>query len=202
MLWSFKEPDRYWPLTLTAMILSLLNLWMMEYFYSLELVRPFIIFYALYQYRNLAAFLGCGKTNIHPLAAVFIHFPVNCFLSRVYFHQCRLSKCFGCSQLKANPLSAIFKLIKQVLSDLWLVRGAGMVAEHSSGPIHLWMAHAQTLLYLFTFLIVGALVFLCLHRYIHDEDGKNNRPALWALFIGCVAMLLGWWSVLAGNPKS
>ncbi len=189
MLWSFKLPDRYWLLTFTAMLLSLLNLWMMEYFYFLELVRPFIIFYALYQIQPGQRFWVIAKQSFIRWLPYLSIFLLNVFYRAFVFTNVAYQNVLV-AELKSNPLSAIFKLIKQVLSDLWLVSGQAWLRAFQwpnpsvDGP-------RTTLLYIFTFLSVGALIFLFLHRYIHDDDGKNNKPALWAIFIGFVAMLLG-----------
>ena len=49
MLRAMKTPGRYLLYTVPAMALSALNLWMLEYFYSLEMIRIVIIFYVLWQ---------------------------------------------------------------------------------------------------------------------------------------------------------
>ena len=171
------------------MILSLLNLWMMEYFYFLELVRPFIIFYALYQIQPGQRFWDvANRTFIRWLPYLSI-FLLNVFYRAFVFTNVAYQNVLV-AELKANPLRATLKLAKQVLSDLWLVSGRAwsMVFQLPNptmdGPL-------TTLLYVFTFLSVGVIVFVFLNRYIHDENGNINRPALWAIFIGFVAMLLG-----------
>jgi hypothetical protein len=47
MLRAFDDPRRARLFTALALLFSALNLWMMEYFFFAELVRPFIIFFAL-----------------------------------------------------------------------------------------------------------------------------------------------------------
>lgn len=46
-LWSLRSRPRYWPLTILGMLFSALNLWMLEYFFVLELFRPFLILYSV-----------------------------------------------------------------------------------------------------------------------------------------------------------
>lgn len=44
---ALDEPNRFRLHTFLALLFSALNLWMMEYFFFLELIRPFIIYFAL-----------------------------------------------------------------------------------------------------------------------------------------------------------
>lgn len=189
MLWSFKRTDRYWILTLVAMVLSLLNLWMMEYFYFLDLLRPVVIFYALYQTQPAGRFWDVVKQTFVRWLPYLLVFLVNVFYRAFVFTNVAYQNVLV-GELKANPLAAILKLIRQVLSDLWLVSGQAWLRVFQlpnpsvDGPL-------TTLLYVFTFLSVGAIVFLFLNRYIRDENGRDHKPALWAIFIGFTAMLLG-----------
>jgi hypothetical protein len=47
MLLAIDQPKRYWLWTSTGMLSSALNLWMMEYFFTLELIRIAVIWTAL-----------------------------------------------------------------------------------------------------------------------------------------------------------
>lgn len=42
-MWAVRRPDRRVPFTIAGMVLSALNLWMMEYFFVLELIRPLLL---------------------------------------------------------------------------------------------------------------------------------------------------------------
>lgn len=189
MLWSFQYPNRYWLLTVGAMILSLLNLWMMEFFYFLELVRPFIIFYALWQTEPGQRFLQIAKQTFIrwlPYLAIFL---LNVFYRAFVFTNVAYDNVL-LSELRANPLATLLKLIPQVLKDLWLVsvQAWSSVFQFPNPSID---GPRTTLLYAFTFLLAGVVVFFFLYRSIRDEDGNDRRPALWAVFIGLLAMLLG-----------
>jgi len=47
MLWAIDQPKRYWLWTSIGMLFSAFNLWMMEYFFTLELMRIGVIWTAL-----------------------------------------------------------------------------------------------------------------------------------------------------------
>ena len=66
-----------------ALLFSVLNLWMMEYFYFLELIRPFIIFYALYQLGAAASVLANRAPDLRDLAALFTDLSDQCVLSQL-----------------------------------------------------------------------------------------------------------------------
>ncbi len=189
MLWSFRMGDRYWVLTIVAMTLSLLNLWMMEYFYFLELVRPFIIFYAFYKTETGQRFVTLAKRTFLywlPYLAVFL---LNVFYRAFVFTNVAYKNVL-LSNVRADPLGAGLTLVKQVFSDLWLVsvtawsRVFQLPNPSVDGP-------RTTALYIFTFLAVGILVYLFLNRYLHDEKALTRNSALWIIFIGLMAMILG-----------
>jgi hypothetical protein len=188
MLWSFRKPERYWWLTIGAMILSLLNLWMMEFFYFLELVRPFIIFYVLYKTEAGQRFWSVVKrTFLYWLPYLFV-FLLNVFYRAFVFTNVAYENVL-LSDLRADPFGTIITLIKQVFLDLWLVSVQAWLQVFQlpnpslDGP-------RTTLLYAVTFLLVGLIVFVFLNKYVRDEEGRTGHAAQWAIFIGFMAMLL------------
>jgi hypothetical protein len=162
MLWSFRMPDRYWMLTIAAMTLSLLNLWMMEYFYFLELVRPFIIFYALYRTEAGQHFIDVAKRTFLywlPYLAVFL---LNVFYRAFVFTNVAYKNVL-LANLRTDPFGTSIALIKKVLSDLWLVTVQAW-ARIFQLPNPSVDGSRTTALYIFTFVAVGQLVFLMLKR--------------------------------------
>ncbi len=189
MLWSFKRPERYWVLTVAAVILALLNLWMLEYFYFLELIRPFLIFYALVSSQPGQRFVQTLKQTLVRWSPYLVAFLLNVFYRAFVFTNVAYDNMLV-SELRADPLNAMLKLIGQIFSDLWLVTGKTWASVfHFPSPAV--DGPRTTLLYAFTFVVVGFLVLLFLGRYIRDETNRDNRPTLWVIFIGLMAMLLG-----------
>ncbi|HET9914856.1 MAG TPA: hypothetical protein VFQ13_23400 [Anaerolineales bacterium] len=189
MLWSLRKPERYWLLTIGAMVLSLLNLWMLEFFYFLELVRPFIIFYALYKTEAGQRFWTLAKrTFLYWLPYLFV-FLLNVFYRAFVFTNVAYKNVL-LSDLRADPLGTIVGLIRQVFLDLWLVSVQAWLQAFRfpnpsvDGP-------RTTILYAIIFLFVGMLVFLFLNMYVRDEKAGVNNASRWMIFIGLLAMLLG-----------
>ncbi len=192
MLWSFRMPRRYWLLTIGAMILSLLNLWMLEFFYFLELVRPFIIFYALYKTEAGQRFWPVAKRTFLYWLPYLLVFLLNVFYRAFVFTNVAYKNVL-LSDLRADPLGTTVTLIRQVFSDLWLVSVQAWLQVFRfpnpsvDGP-------RTTILYAIIFLLVGMLVFLFLNRFVRDEKAGVNHAPRWMIFIGLMAM------VLSGGP--
>ena len=189
MLWSFRNRERYWALTFAAVILSLLNLWMLEYFYFLELLRPFIILYALLQSQPGQRLWEIVKRTLLRWLPYLVAFLLNVFYRAFVFTNVAYENVLV-SELRADPLGASLKLIGQIFSDLWLVTGQAwstvfqLPSPAVDGP-------RTTLLYVFTALSVGMVIAIYLFRFLRDEHEKHKSPAGWAIFIGFVAILLG-----------
>jgi len=184
---ALRNPQRYWILTIPAMILSLLNIWMMEYFYTLELVRLFIIFYTLYQAQIGEKILVTARRAVlHwlPYLSVFILNVVyrSLVFTNVAYQNVMLDN------LRADPVKTLPILIQKALSDLWLVsvQAWAQVFQFPSpqvdGPL-------TTLLYTLVVLSVGLSVFL-FSRFFLKADNENKSVAFWAIGIGFMAMAL------------
>ena len=189
MLKAMRTPRYYWLLTVAAMVLSLLNLWMMEYFYFLELVRLFIILYAVVQVSAGQRFGQIVRRTFLNWLPYLLVFLVNVFYRAFIFTNVAYQNVL-LSDLRADPLSASLTLIKTVLSDLGLVsvKAWGLVFQMPrpavDGPL-------TTLLYAMIVLAVAVLVFLYLRLYVHDENGGDRRAAYWMIGIGFMALVLG-----------
>jgi hypothetical protein len=186
---ALRSPGSFWWLTIAALALSLLNLWMMEYFYFLELVRFFLILYALYQTSDGQRFVTIARRALLNWLPYLLVFLVNVFYRAFIFTNVAYQNIL-IADLRSDPLGASLTLLKTVASDLWLVC-AGAWALVFQIPSPALDGPRTTLLYAFVVLSVAVLVFVFMYRYTHDADRKNQRPALWAIGIGLIAMILG-----------
>ncbi|HSG44528.1 MAG TPA: hypothetical protein VLA72_15370 [Anaerolineales bacterium] len=188
-LWSLRMPERFWLLTTVAATFSLFNLWMMEYFYFLELVRFFIILYALHQRSSRPSLiLVVGRTFLYWLPYLLV-FLVNVLYRAFVFTNVAYQNVL-ISELRSDPLGTLPMLLRIIKSDLWLVsrQAWGTVFQMPNPVVD---GRYITFLYVFVALSVGALVLLYLWRNSDDENSKWYIPALWAVGIGVVAMVLG-----------
>lgn len=186
---ALRTPRRFRLLTIAAMIFSLLNLWMMEYFYFLELVRFFIIFYVLYQ-------SSAGQTFMNVVRRTFLHwfpyllvFLVNVFYRAFVFTNVAYQNVL-LAELRADPLGAGLALLKTIASDLWqvTVRAWALAFRIPSPAVD---GPRTTLLYALVVLSVGMLTLLFLSRNVRDEKAGERRAAYWAVGIGLIALVLG-----------
>jgi hypothetical protein len=187
MLWALKNQDRFLPLTLLALIFSVLNLWMMEYFYFLELIRPFIIFYVLYQTQWDQRFWSVVRRTFLYWLPYLLVFLVNVFYRTFVFTNVAYENEL-ISNLRADPMDAILTLAKGIRSDLWVVSVEAWQRVFQF-PVPAIDGPRTTLLYGLVVLAAGVLVFFMLIRY--RDERWDYRPALWAIGIGFVALLLG-----------
>ncbi len=182
---ALKSPSRYWLFIGLALILSALNLWMLEYFYSLELVRVAVIVYAVWQGAHGERILPVVRRALLHWLPFLLVFIANILYRVFVFTNVAYENVFF-SELRADPFQAILDLLMKISSDLWLVsaRAFGTIFRFPNlaldGPL-------TTLMYLGVVFVVGALVLVFFRRAnIHTE----NRPAYWAIGIGFLAMLL------------
>jgi hypothetical protein len=183
---AMKSPTRYWSFTILAMILSALNLWMLEYFYSLELLRFAVIFYLLWQTAQDKKILRIAwRTLLHWLPYLLVFIANILYRMFVFTNQAYGNVFF--SNLRAGPITAILDLIKNVFSDLWLAsaRAFGTIFFFPNialdGPL-------TALMYVAVVVAVSVLVFII---FKNANAQTEKQSAYWAIGIGFIAMLLG-----------
>jgi len=185
MIRAMKTPAHYWQFTVIGLILSALNLWMLEYFYSLELVRAVLIYYVLFQTAQDERFFHIARRAFFHWLPYLLVFIANILYRTFIFTNLAYQNVFF-SELRANPLGAIFDLVKNILSDLWLVVAQAFSAIFLFPSIAL-DGPLTTLMYVAVVVVVGALVFIF---FAGTKDQTDKRPACWAIGIGFIAMIL------------
>lgn len=185
MLRAMKTPDRYWWYTVPAMVLSALNLWMLEYFYSLELLRAVVILYALWQAAQGEKTLFVARRALVHWLPYLLVFAANVSYRMFVF----TNEAYGnvlVAELRANPLQAMLNLAGNVISDMWLA------SVQAFGTIFIFPNVARdgpltALMYLSVVIVVGALVFI----FAKNSNAlPDKRSAYWGIGIGVIAMLL------------
>jgi len=124
MLRAMDEPNRYWRLTAWGILFSALNLWMMEYFYVLELMRVGVILTAL---RGETMSLREHVVKTFKIWIPYLVVFVLAVLSRLFIFNNQIYGIGLGDQLKAAPLETIIALARNirftlilVLRDAWL----------------------------------------------------------------------------------
>jgi len=175
--------------TIPALIFSALNLWMMEYFFVLELIRPFLIWISLQAddrpERNRRADLITTLKLWIPYLTVF----VLAVLSRIFIFN---NQIYGFSikdELVKAPLETIALLLKNVVSSLWTVSGAAwaLIFQFPNPSLD---GPRITLIYAVVVIAVAALILLGWRNQPQGE-GKDTQTGWWIVALGVVMLLLG-----------
>ena len=174
--------------TIPALIFSALNLWMMEYFFVLELIRPFVIWTSL---RDLSVPRERIKRTLSlwtPYLAVF----VLAVLSRVFIFNNQIYQFSLKAELIKAPLATILMLVKNVFSSLWTVTIAawGQVFQFPNPAVD----GPRTLaIYAVVMISVAALILFGLPKQVQGQQ-RGEREFGWIILLGLILL------VLAGPP--
>jgi len=118
MLRAMEEPNRYWRLTAFGLIFSALNLWMMEYFYILELMRVGVILTAL---RGETMSLRVRAAKTFKLWIPYLIVFILAVLSRLFIFNNQVYGIGLGDSLKSAPLETIINLARNIRITLTLV---------------------------------------------------------------------------------
>jgi hypothetical protein len=171
--------------TIPALIFSALNLWMMEYFFVLELIRPFLIWTSLED--SLAPKERFARTLKlwTPYLAVF----ALAVFSRLFIFN---NQIYGFSikdELVKAPLETILLLARNIFTSLWTVTGAAWALVFQlpnlsvDGP-------RITMIYAGVTLAVAAWILLGWRNQPEGEE-KDARAVWWIIALGVVMLFLG-----------
>lgn len=175
--------------TIPALIFSALNLWMMEYFFVLELIRPFVIWTSLAE-ESLTTRERLIRTLRlwPPYLAVFILAVLSrLFIFNNTIYQFNLKEEF----IKA-PVNTTVHLINNVLSSLWAVTIAAWTQAFQlpdsgvDGPLTIGI-------YVLIVILVGTLTLFGLWRQAAVKEGGASST-WWIVALGVIML------VFAGPP--
>ncbi|HXF84909.1 MAG TPA: hypothetical protein VNK49_05915 [Anaerolineales bacterium] len=173
--------------TIPALLLSALNLWMMEYFFVLELARPFVIWTSL-RTEALAARERFKRT--FSLWAPYLTIFALAVFSRLFIFNNQVYEFTVRDELTRTPLEAMFSLLQNILISLWTVTGAAW-ARIFQFPNLISDGPRTTVLYSFVVVTMGLLTFLLWQKSSQTLDGRTVRNV-----IGLGLVML----ILAGPP--
>jgi hypothetical protein len=193
MLRAWRE--RYWLKTGFGMLFSALNLWMHEYFFVLELMRPAVIWTALREedldFRTrLRRTLGLWA----PYLAVF----VAAVFSRLFIFNNQIYE-IGAGQAGATP----FNLFTTIPASLWTVTVAAW-AQVLRLPDLVADGPRTTLVYGAVALVTyGVLVVALFGWQAQGGEEIARKNSFWAMGLGGFILLVaGWPFWLTGVPVS
>lgn len=186
MIWSLLYPRWRWPLTGLSLLLSAANLWLLEYFFLLELLRPMLIWIALSRDApGTRPRLGQTAWVWAPYLTLF----VAAILWQIFIFRHQLYDFTLPSRLATAPLATLASLGGAMLNSIWLAGGAAW-AQVFQFPHPAVDAARATLVYAAVVLMTGTLVtvyFLCMPRA--EKPEAPRQP----IALGLIALLLAGW---------
>jgi len=190
-IWSVRSAQRQLPLTAAGLVLSALNLWMMEYFFVLELLRPLLILRTvLLTHAGESAGRAFRRTVVawFPYLLVFVANVLWRLL--IFNNQVYKPTLFGV--VKANPLPAILEIARAITQQLYRTSLAAW-AQVLQFPTAEQDGPRTVALYVAVIVLTGLVVGLYL---ILERRGNSRAPRgeWWPVGLGLVAMLA------AGGP--
>ncbi|MEP6895648.1 MAG: hypothetical protein ABI986_08580, partial [Chloroflexota bacterium] len=192
MLLAIESPPSYWAWMIAGMFFSALNLWMMEYFYVLELVRVGVILTAL---RDIPFTFSARIKRALKLWLPYLAVLVLSVLYRLFVFNNQVYGMGLTGQLKSAPVETIKALSQSVLLSLRLVlKDAWLQMLEIPNVANL---HSVMNIYYLVIAVVISLVAAGLLLLQHDEKNslrKNLSDAGWMIGLGLLAVLL------AGGP--
>ncbi len=191
MLRAMGAPDRYWRLTAFGLIFSALNLWMMEYFYVLELMRVGVILVAL---RGERMSLRARAISTLKLWLPYLGVFILAVLSRLFIFNNQVYGIGLGDSLRSAPLDTLINLARSIRFTLALVlRDAWMQVTQLPS-----LESPEAILNAY-YLVVAAAILVVLAGFVlgpREETGtlqKNVTDSLWMVGLGCFAVLLSGW---------
>ena len=181
-----------WYLTLRnrmvpALLFSALNLWMLEYFFFLELARPFLI------WMTLRSETMPFRERLLRVTKAWVPYLVVFAASIVYRMLIFNHPGFGYSftdELRRAPVETVLLLLQRVLSSLWTVTFAAWTQVFRL-PIPAVDGPRISLLYAMIVLAVAVLLFWSVFLRKDREDPAKTSDAGWLIFLGVSLLLLG-----------
>ena len=191
MLRAVGSPEKYWKWTAAGLIFSALNLWMMEYFYMLELMRVGFILIAIRDEEmtlreRLKRTLGLWL----PYLAVFSL----AVLSRLFIFNNQVYGIGLTSQLKAAPLETFRTLYHTIRITLRLVLKNAWMEMFTLPDI----ANAEAILKSY-YLVIAVVALVLVVSFLRIPSNKVDRTkkrvsdSIWMIVLGVLAVFLAGW---------
>lgn len=191
MLLAMENPKRFWVWTAAGMFFSALNLWMMEYFYVLELARVGVILAAL---RNEPLTFRKRILRTLKLWAPYLGVFVLAVLSRLFIFNNQIYGMGLTENLKSAPAETLMTLIRTILFTLRLVLKDAWLRMLEL-PDVAFVDSVLTSYYLVIAIVIllVAAGFLVMPRDASQTMRKSSTDAIWLVGLGALAVFLAGW---------
>ncbi len=191
MAWAFRKRELFWPLMIGSWVLSAYTLFSVEYYFGLELLRPFILWLLL---PGSIYSLQQRLKRVFLLWIPYLLISIGFLVWRLVYYPTERGNVQFFDKLSANPAAAVTDLFETVMIDVF---NAGFVAwaQIMDFARLTGFGRGPTLLYLAGILLATAAAIFYLVRL--QPGGQTEQveppPGRWAkqaLSLGALALLL------------
>ncbi|HSQ25741.1 MAG TPA: hypothetical protein VLM80_01330 [Anaerolineales bacterium] len=206
MILAIRKPRWYWVLMLLSIAASGISMFIAEYFFGLELLRPLLLWYLQRdQKTNLKQKIKRIALQWTPYLLLMVSFLV----WRVFLHDTPRGEITLFDQLASQPVQAILGLITTIIKDIFKV---SMLAWWQTINPELWISAFRTGIIVIVaqisiFLSAAALSFWVisnLQKAQNETTDLTERSSSWgkqAIIAGGFALLVGGWPFWPTNLR-
>ena len=180
---------RAWLLHAVALLLSAVNLFSMEYFFMLELLRPVLIWVVMRE-NGVSVRNQLVKVLQRWLPYLLLFLAAGFWRAFLFDYQTNNYEVGLLEMLRSNPLQTILSLLGNVLWDVWqtVFKVWGLMVQFPGQEFgqRAWMI---VIVFSLALLVFTSLVFYWLERQPSEKTGRTVY--LQSLWLGLATLLLG-----------
>jgi hypothetical protein len=197
MIWAHRNPRWFWPLMIVSVLTSALTMFISEYFFGLEFLRPVILWLILDNKQEpIRKRLSRIILRWLPYLAI-----ISLFLTwRIFIHETARGKIVLFEKLLTNPLTAVIDLFRTIFLDFLEVNFQAWA--RTINPTALVDFDLNVILYYIGIVIIcAALTFLYLWKLCPEEETPTTQSLSFSRRWGIEASLIGLFAFfIAGWP--
>ena len=199
MVWAYRKPGWFWPLMALSLLTSAINLFITEYFFGLEFLRPFLL-WLLLPTPNSSRLKQLRTVVLRWLPYLAILLPF--IIWRLFIAPSPRADILLFSQLSAAPLATIGQLFRTILQDFGEVNFLAWFSALDLRYLNDFDTSVLSLLVAAVLLTVVLSFFYLLRLSPGSPAGSGPLSKSWpfqALALGVLAFLVSGWAIWITN---
>jgi len=194
-LYAVRHPNQKLIIHVAGLLLSAVNLFSMEYFFMLELLRPLLIGWVVWSHESRDG-SRWKQTLSNSLPYMLIFLAAGIWRGLIFNYQTQNYEPEVLNSLITQPLATLWQLVQQVAIDFWttMIEALGKIFQVPN--LQTYGRRALLLVYGFTALVLILLSFAYLINQRKPEDEKHFESRTWTRSFGLSLAVF----LLAGIP--
>ncbi len=198
MIWALRSRRMFWPLMILSVITSALSMLITEYFYTLELLRPILLWIAMDD-RDTDRREKIRKVGFYWAPYLVILLLV--LASRIFLNPSPRAEVMIFSNLASSPFSTIVELARTIFQDFFEVN---FVAWFQGLDFrYLKDFELNVIALMIAAILTSVLITLAYLLYLNSNNpdpelkkGVLDRKWAWqAVFLGAAAFIVSGWTI-------